>query len=469
MSTVRLVDFDELFANSQGKIIPTRQELMKKTTVAEILKELFLDETDMSFVARCPNGCLVGGYFDGVTCPKCGELVTTKSSQDVAYSLWVEMPDFAPPVLHPRAYTILSNYFKLHRLNLFDLLMSDPDNKLPSELAAWYIPGWRNFYEQFDRLMTFLLDESSFVKTSAKQRDLPLIKEFIRVNRDQMFITKFPILDSTLHLITAMGDIRCIDPSAQFIVKLIVDLSVAQYQYDHSPKSQTYINKVLSEIYATYHEYLDSVMMSKLVGTEPKNGYIRRNGMGVRCHWSCRAVISPIVKPHMGDELHMPWTATVKCMTLEIINLLVNRKGKSLSDALNQVTAAISSYDEEIHDILNTLIQECPYKGLPILLDRNPSLILGSCQLMFVTEVLPHDSVICISPMCITASNADFDGDQLNGWWIKEMGAVPAYMNMHPRMTMFDKRSPGIGNFVKVSDQAEVATQAWLNSGKFGK
>jgi hypothetical protein len=407
MSTIRLVDFDELFVTSKGKLIPTRQELMKKTNVAEILKELFLDESDMSFVARCPNGCLVGSYFEGVRCQKCGEIATTKSSSEISYSLWIEMPEFAPPVIHPRAYVILNNYFKLHRIKLFELLMNDPENKLPPEISSWYIPGWKNFYEQFDRLMEYLLNKSPFVNTPAKQRDLPTIKEFIRVNRDRMFISKFPILDSTLHLITKLGDIRCVDPSSQFIVKMIVDLSVAQYQYDHSPRSQIFINKVISEIYDTYQEYVDSVMMTKLVGTEPKNGYIRRNGMGVRCHWSCRAVISPIVEPHMGDELHMPWSATVKCMTLEIINLLVNRKGKSLSDALSQANAAITTYDDEIHDILNTLIHECPYKGLPILLDRNPSLILGSCQLMFITRVLPFDNVICLSPMVIKAPNAD--------------------------------------------------------------
>jgi hypothetical protein len=54
----------------------------------------------------------------------------------------------------------------------------------------------------------------------------------------------------------------------------------------------------------------------------------------------------------------------------------------------------------------------------------------------------------------------------MNGWFIKEMDAVPIYMNMHPRMTMFAKREPGIGNFVKVTDQAETATQAWLNDGR---
>ena len=50
---------------------------------------------------------------------------------------------------------------------------------------------------------------------------------------------------------------------------------------------------------------------------------------------------------------------------------------------------AINVYDYEIDVIMQNMIKDCPYKGLPILMNRNPSLRIGSIQLLFVTKIKP--------------------------------------------------------------------------------
>lgn len=59
--------------------------------------------------------------------------------------------------------------------------------------------------------------------------------------------------------------------------------------------------------------------------------------------------------------------------------------------------------------------------------------------------------------------NTEVDGDSFNGVFIKEMGAVEQYYNMHPRETMFSEDEPGISDGVSIIDQAETDTQAWLD------
>jgi hypothetical protein len=63
----------------------------------------------------------------------------------------------------------------------------------------------------------------------------------------------------------------------------------------------------------------------------------------------------------------------------------------------------------------------------------------------------------------VTSDNERFvDGDQMTGVFIKEMGAVPTFMNVHPTSTMFDNSRPGIGSHISLSDQSIMAMQSWL-------
>jgi hypothetical protein len=96
----------------------------------------------------------------------------------------------------------------------------------------------------------------------------------------------------------------------------------------------------------------------------------------------------------------------VECLKLEIINVLVHRRGIALNEAINRVSEATVHYDKEIHDIIDVLIAECPYKGLPMVFDRPPSMQQGAIQLYFLTRVI-LDHVTRLSPMDLKAQNAD--------------------------------------------------------------
>lgn len=416
-----LVNFDELFlSDPNSRILPSNQQLVNKKTVEEYMKEAFSGASDMTFKAHCGCEKFQGSFNEGITCPDCGELVKTPFANDLSYTLWIEMPSFAPPVLQPTAFMHMDKFLgSYERARFLHALLGKIDkNKkplpIPQDIAAWYTPGWVSFYEQFDRLMQYLLTEYKPFQRASERKRLACMPAYLQINRDKLFTRKFPILNSTLHLMTSSGDLRYVDKTADHISELIVNTSVAQYQFDHGFVSNrpAFINKRTWSICNTIYEYTwgqeKSILAVKLTNKTAKKGFIRHNTMGIRAHFTFRGVMIPITEEHKSDELHIPWRIAVECMKLEIVNLLVNRRGLTLEEAWYKCTCAEDAFDQEIYDILEVLIAECSWPGLPVLFNRNPSLRLGSIQLLFVTRVLKDSSVIAMSPLVMNAPNADW-------------------------------------------------------------
>ena len=102
---------------------------------------------------------------------------------------------------------------------------------------------------------------------------------------------------------------------------------------------------------------------------------------------------------HMGDEVVLPWKMILNGYKYEILNILTTRMGYSFNDAVAKHARALMNYDEEINEILNILKNECPFKGFPLLINRNPSLNQGAIQLVFCCSWLKNtrDNVVRIS------------------------------------------------------------------------
>jgi hypothetical protein len=468
MPRVELEDFEAIFRNDpNAKIIPCTSHLLNKTQIIECIDEVFISGSTMSFKARCGCGEINGNFFisenASVVCPKCGKAVTNTTVNELTYDLWIPLPTFAPPILQPIAYLVLKNWLGTLKGNSILSTLLGGEGELPDELLSWYTPGWQEFYDKFDKVVDYYLNEYKPLQRSTTAHRSENIAEFVAKYRDRLFITKIPILNSTLHLMTSNGDLRYQDMSAKQVIEMIKNVSVAEYQYAHSIKPPNFVNATLADIYEIYLEYITTVMRYRLVGKPSKRGFLRQIGAGFRSHWSFRGIITPLSGVHEADNLHVPWKIAMVCLKYEILNLLINRRGMSLAAALRKHGNAELCYDRDIADICEVLIDECPYKGLPVILNRNPSMQLGALQLLFVTKVL-NVHTIGISPMIIEAPNADHDGDELNGVFIKEMDAVPAFMAIHPMQTMFDINTPGISSTVSIPAPIQMLYQNWLNA-----
>ena len=96
-----------------------------------------------------------------------------------------------------------------------------------------------------------------------------------------------------------------------------------------------------------------------------------------------------------------------ECVT-HITNKLL-RKGLSPSECEKFLMLHTNKYHPDLDAIFKELIEESPYPGLPIILQRNPSLVRGSAQQFYVTKIKPDPSVntISLSVLTLAAPNAD--------------------------------------------------------------
>lgn len=470
---VSITDFDKL-AEEIPDIVYLNEVLLSEPD-KNILDILF-QSTDCSleFVPMCKCRTLAGLAVEGHVCPCCGTTVSSEFTAKFLPKNWVRIPENMPSILHPIFYLVLKNWAgrlrigprgtknagKKQKVPIIDFVLN-PEEVLPDDLSVGiHGQGYTYFMDHFDEIMDFLCYKHPKYSASLKT---PAIIKFMEMFHDRLFIRQFPILHTSFHPIHVSSQSREIDATADIILSAIIDLSSAKFASKHSVVRRDFVDKQLWNVYTKYVEYVRNVIQLKI---GDKYALVRRHAVAARVHFSGRGVITPIISRHMGDELHVSWPIMLNGYKLEIINLLVNRFDYSPTQALRKVMAAFTQHDPEIDKIFKILIRECPYKGLPATFDRNPTLLKTSNQLFFIPHVIPdvRVKVIRLPPRVCNGFNADFDGDEMNLLFIKEMGMVPYLMTMHPREAIFSQTSLGLSNLVGPTKETFLHGNAFIQN-----
>lgn len=112
------------------------------------------------------------------------------------------------------------------------------------------------------------------------------------------------------------------------------------------------------------------------------------------------------------DQVKLPYVELVKCLQQSIINVLVRNYNISPSEAYDRWQAAIAVKDETIAQIIDAMIHirhEDGSMGIPLLINRNPTINYGSIQQVFCvgyTDTL----TMSVSLQSLKPLAADFDG-----------------------------------------------------------
>ncbi len=133
-----------------------------------------------------------------------------------------------------------------------------------------------------------------------------------------------------------------------------------------------------------------------------KQGRFRQNLLGKRVDYSGRSVIV------VGPSLKMYQCGLPREMALELFKPFVMKKLVEEGHAHNIKSAKrmVEKVRPEVWDVLEEVI-----KGHPVLLNRAPTLHRLGIQAF--EPVLVEGKAIKLHPLCCTAFNADFDGDQM--------------------------------------------------------
>ena len=133
-----------------------------------------------------------------------------------------------------------------------------------------------------------------------------------------------------------------------------------------------------------------------------KQGRFRQNLLGKRVDYSGRSVIV------VGPELKMDQCGLPKEMALELFKpfVLNDLVKNGVSPNIKQAKKLVERADDKVWDSLENVI-----KDHPVLLNRAPTLHRLGIQAF--SPVLVEGRAIKLHPLCCTAFNADFDGDQM--------------------------------------------------------
>lgn len=419
-----VLNFEETYRNSLNAIvIPCSAETLKtKKQIEEFVDYLFTDGNLSNVLSTtCDCGKTEGRYYLNSVCDHCGTVVREPNSTELGYTAWLEIPECLPPLLQPLVYHTLNGWMgKEGRKSILNAFL-DPDGKLPKILAERFQTGVTYFYEHFDEIIEYLMTEYKplmiYNPNKRKEEDRTnkssvAMKEYLSMNRDALFTRHYPALDKNLHILTRQGTKARADETSQYILKVAIEIADVNLRQSLSPHDRVSLERNAYSIVMAYAEYANNTLVNNML---TKFGFFRRHIMGSRCHFSFRAVITPVTDLDMPDQLKVSWSIGILQFKMEILNILINRMGLSMVDAMRKHQRAIEQYDPEIDKIFKTLIAECPYKGMPTLLGRNPTLVVGSIQTFFITEVKTDlsDDTISMHHMSMKAPNADCDNKTL--------------------------------------------------------
>ena len=133
-----------------------------------------------------------------------------------------------------------------------------------------------------------------------------------------------------------------------------------------------------------------------------KQGRFRQNLLGKRVDYSGRSVIV------VGPELKIYQCGLPKEMALELFKPFVMKKlvEDGLANNIKSAKKMVDKQRTEVWDALDVVIKEHP-----VLLNRAPTLHRLGIQAF--EPVLVEGRALKLHPLCCTAFNADFDGDQM--------------------------------------------------------
>ena len=413
--SLRIINLDGLFGIQNSEPIIVNHFNIQSETDKDRLNQLIYTHYEgdsLNILPSCLCGMTTGEYNVGITCHNCNTKVLSVTEQPLESALWIEPPNGVDTFINPQVWTILSERLTYPGVNLLEWLVN-PLVQMPAEpskearrLQTLNMERGINFFHRnFDQVMEVLF-EQGIVKGTKKQRET--LREFISQNRAAIFNKRLPI-PSKLGFITektvtsTYADLTML-PAVDAIRTISTTVNSQIPLRPHVLQSRAMkANALLAE----YHQNFIAQM-----GAKP--GWFRKHVFGSRLHFTFRAVISSLSDNHEYDELHLPWSMSVMAFEAHLTSKL-NRPGFTPNDCVKFLHEHVLRYHPLLDELFKELIRESPHRGVPVLLNRNPTLMRGSIQTLRVTQIKTDTKVnsISMSVLCLAATNADFDGRAL--------------------------------------------------------
>jgi len=387
VSSLPLLNFDKLYEENKAtgaKLVAVGHD-NEGDNVEEMKKVLFQSsDGNLTFIAQCKCGYLKGNYHRNLICPKCHTKVETSFASEINIRAWVELPEVLPPFMHPVVYRVLNAWIGKGKgkADILDTILNI-NVDLPQDLkdagighGMWYFANPENFWS----IVRYFASKHKGQKAQQDQAVLRFLDEY----KDCIWMRHIPILNQSLHILTHSGSMTYNDKPSEYILQACLELDEVIKQLRHQTKhNMNYVDQQVYDAYRSWVDYTNSIIKDKIIS---KSGFIRKNILGTRLHWTGRGVIVPITSRHYADEIELPWRMIVGLYKLEIINRLKLNYGFDINTALKYWHQAqtgilpempegrertrVEEAIEYVRVCLEQLLEECPFKGFPIIMGK---------------------------------------------------------------------------------------------------
>ena len=411
---------------------------------------------------KCECGYLRSRINHNIKCPKCGTRVKYVDD-DFTYFGWLVLDNNV--IIHPILYMQIEFLFgpgSGKNSKLFNIINMDDkkdQNGFSMEITdtpknePFYGIGMIAFHERFDEILDY------YGKLYPNKREY--YNQIVQ-DRDKVFTHSIPVYTTHLRPFQVVGKTMQYEGTNgiyNMMNRCVSEINRNKTGIQRHGKSK---NESLRDLQMKYMELYNEIINI----LEGKKG-VFRNLVSGRYNYTGRSVI--IQDPSLEiDQVILSYYELVIVLEQRIINILHRSYNMTFNEAYNVWYRAQIKIDPRIKEIINSIIHSsCNGRGLPILVNRNPTLGYGSILCCFCVGMT--DSFVMKLPLRVLAMmNADFDGDALNILHIiNNAFFVRAYEIYNPRNAMQISRNDGLfNNYVCIQRDTLLNVNQFSNLGR---
>ena len=384
---------------------------------------------------KCECGNITSRLYLGITCPNCGTKVRYVGD-DFEYFGWICIKD-PYYIIHPNLFKSLQFLIGTTRLEAIIRPIDEKDedgNDItppePPKDNPYQGLGMMGFVDKFDEILNFF-----YTKNPGKKD----YYDDIVKNRDKIFTQSIPVYTTHLRPFKVDGSslfFEGVNANYNMLAKLAALVNKDQLNIFRKKKSK---NQALYDMQTQYNEiYAECERI-----LAQKKGSVRML-FGGRYNFSARSVIVPDQKLRI-DQVRLPYHALCELLQQSIINILQKTHSILYSDAYKIWYKAQITHSQIVEDIIKGIIDSYP-NGIPILLNRNPTISYGGIMLMHVVGINMNYTT-SVPLRILKPLAADFDGDTQNIMYHLNKDFIEAAERvMNPRNAMQISRNDGMFN-----------------------
>lgn len=461
----RIINLDEVFNNINYEPIILNDlsgiTVSDRSAIEDIIKTKYAED-QISNIAKCSCGDLIGEYLIGTVCPSCHTSVI-KNNNEFQHSIWIRCPDNIDSLINPVFWTMLENFLTKSNVNVLQWLTdktykpTSTNTKILNLVSK--IPNMERGFNYFIRNFDYIINELMQIREFTDNQNNKIVKndilDVIEKYRDNIFTKYMPLPDKSLIVVEHTSKGIYLDYNIAEILDAVYIIINSNNARNRNMENR--VSKVQNKISSYYKGYLH-----KFFGGH--GGIFRKHVFGTRTHFSYRAVISSITEPHKYDDIYLPWGIGLTVFRPMIINKLV-RLGYVLNDAISLIYSSIHKYNDTLDKILNELIREAGGR-IPTTIQRNPSLGRGSALLVGIPKIKtdPSDNTISMSILVTASLNADFDGDEENGQLLLDAYMKDLFYTLSPHFNILGMKEVGeVTSNLQIPKPTVAILSNWLS------